>query len=63
MLCPHDLTVRHFQAPPHAEVAAAVAAVHTSRALPALKLAFEFLVLTAGRSGEVRGALWAERWT
>ena len=60
VLGPHDLAVRHFQALPHAEVAAAVAAVHASRALPALKLAFEFLVLTAGRSGEVRGALWAE---
>ena len=60
MLGPHDLAVRHFQALPHAEVAAAVAAVHASRALPALKLAFEFLVLTAGRSGEVRGALRAE---
>ena len=30
------------------------------RALPGLKLAFEFLVLTAARSGEVRGAEWAE---
>ena len=60
VLGPHDLTVRHFRALPHAEVAAAVAAVHGSRALPALKLAFEFLVLTAGRSGEVRGALWTE---
>ena len=60
VLGPHDLAVRHFRALPHAEVAAAVAAVHGSRALPALKLAFEFLVLTAGRSGEVRGALWAE---
>ena len=60
VLGPHDLAVRHFQALPHAEVAGAIAAVHGSRALPALKLAFEFLVLTAGRSGEVRGALWAE---
>ncbi len=60
VLGPHDLAVHHFRALPHAEVAAAVAAVHGSRALPALKLAFEFLVLTAGRSGEVRGALWAE---
>ena len=60
VLGPHDLAVRHFRALPHAEAAAAVAAVHGSRTLPALKLAFEFLVLTAGRSGEVRGALWAE---
>ena len=28
--------------------------------MPAVKLAFEFLVLTAARSGEVRGAEWAE---
>ena len=25
-----------------------------------MKLAFEFLVLTAARSGEVRGAVWSE---
>ncbi|MYJ96580.1 MAG: hypothetical protein F4053_13630 [Proteobacteria bacterium] len=31
-----------------------------SGAAPVVKLAFEFLVLTAARSGEVRGALWAE---
>ena len=31
-----------------------------SGATPAVKLAFEFLVLTAARSGEVRGARWAE---
>ena len=31
-----------------------------SRAYPATVLAFEFLVLTACRSGEVRGALWKE---
>ena len=29
-------------------------------AAPAVKLAFEFLVLTAARSGEVRLATWAE---
>ena len=58
VLGPHDLAVRHFEALPHAEVAAAVAAVHGSRALPALKLAFEFLVLTAGRSGGVAPISW-----
>ena len=31
-----------------------------SDATPPVKLAFEFLVLTAARSGEVRGAQWAE---
>ena len=52
--------VRHMPALPHREVAAAVAAVRGSGARPVVKLAFEFLVLTAGRSGEVRGAAWAE---
>ena len=31
-----------------------------SGATPAVKLVFEFLVLTAARSGEVRGARWVE---
>ena len=31
-----------------------------SQASPAVRLAFEFTVLTAARSGEVRGALWSE---
>ncbi len=34
--------------------------VRASKATATAKLAFEFLVLTAARSGEVRGALWAE---
>ena len=51
---------RHMPALPHREVASAVAAVRGSRARPVVKLAFEFLVLTAGRSGEVRGARWTE---
>ena len=52
--------VQHMRALPHGEVAAAIATVRTSGATPAAKLAFEFLVLTAARSGEVRGALWLE---
>ena len=36
------------------------ASTAASRALPAVTLAFEFLVLTAARSGEVRGARWDE---
>ena len=51
---------RHFPALPHREVASAVAAVRGARARPVVKLAFEFLVLTAARSGEVRGAEWRE---
>ena len=34
--------------------------VRASHARPVVKLAFEFLVLTAARSGEVRGAVWTE---
>ena len=46
---------------PHKDVAAAVETVRASAsAAPAVKLAFEFLVLTAARSGEVRLATWAE---
>ncbi len=52
--------VEHRRALPHAEVAGAVAAVRASGARPVVKLAFEFMVLTAARSGEVRGAPWAE---
>ena len=39
--------VRHMPALPHNEVAAALAAVRGAEARPAVKLAFEFLVLTA----------------
>ena len=52
--------VRHMPALPHREVAAAVEAVRAARVRPVVKLAFEFLVLTAARSGEARGARWAE---
>ena len=52
--------VRHMRALPHGEVAAAVAAVRASQAWSGTRLAFEFLVLTAARSGEVRLATWAE---
>ena len=45
---------------PYGEVADAIAAVKRSHATPAVKLAFEFLVLTAARVGEVQGATWDE---
>ena len=51
---------RHHQALPHGEVAGAIEAVRQSGATGAVKLAFEFLVLTAARSGEVRLATWDE---
>ena len=56
----HTVVRRHQRALPHGEVAGAVQAVRASRASAPVKLAFEFLVLTAARSGEVRLATWAE---
>ncbi|TGD45501.1 site-specific integrase [Pseudotabrizicola sediminis] len=50
----------HRKALPYAAVADCIAAVQASGAGVASKLAFEFLVLTATRSGEARGALWPE---
>ncbi len=54
-----DVT-EHMQALPHREAGAVIRTVRESRALPAAKLALEFLVLTAARWGEVRWAEWAE---
>ena len=51
---------KHFRALPHGEVADALAKVRASGAYRATALAFEFLVLTACRSGDVRGATWDE---
>ena len=50
----------HQRALPHAEVGAALGAVRRTGAAPAAKLAFEFMVLCAVRSGEARGAAWDE---
>ena len=52
--------VEHRAALPHREVAAAVATVRDADAWVGTRLAFEFLVLTASRSGEVRLATWDE---
>ena len=49
---------QHQRAVPHGEVAGVIATVRRSNALPTTKLAFEFLVLTAARSGEVRFMVW-----
>ena len=51
--------VEHRQALPHREVAAAISAIRGERAGVG-PLAFEFLILTAARWGEVRGAVWTE---
>ncbi len=61
VLGPQNDIVTHRQALPHEDVAAALETVRASKsAQPAVKLAFELLVLTAARSGEVRLATWDE---
>lgn len=50
----------HHRAVPAEEVAGVITAVRASDAWLGTKLAFEFLALTACRSGEVRLATWAE---
>ena len=50
----------HFRALPHDRVSDALRHVRESGAWWATKAAFEILVLTAARSGEVRGAQWSE---
>ena len=50
----------HHRALPYGQVAQAVAAVRASNAWAGTKLAFQFLILTASRSGEARMATWAE---
>ena len=42
------------------EVAAAIGMFRGSRAYPTVRLAVEFAILTATRSGETRGARWSE---
>ena len=51
---------QHFRALPYEEVGDALATVEGSTAGPAAKQCFRFLVLTAARSGEARGATWDE---
>ena len=52
--------VQHMRALPDGAVADALATVRLSQASVTTKRAFEFLVLTAARSGEVRLATWDE---
>ena len=55
VLGPQRDIVQHRRALPHKDVAGAIETVRASAsAQPAIKLAFEFLVLTAARPGEVR---------
>ena len=60
VLGPQNDIVTHRLALPHKDVAAAIEAVRSGSAQPSVRLAFEFLVLTATRSGEVRLATWDE---
>jgi len=60
-LAKHDRSkVKRMKALPYGEVANAICKVNESKASNLTKLAFELLVHTACRSGEVRGAEWAE---
>ena len=52
-------TANH-RALPHGEVAGALATIAATEAWTGTQLAFRFLVLTATRNGEVRGATWDE---
>ena len=51
---------QHYRALHYSDVAGAIQTVRESRAWPTTKLCFEFLVLTATRSGEARLAQWEE---
>ena len=51
---------QHLAALPYVEVSSAIETVRASGAYRGIILAFEFLVLTACRGGEVRGARWSE---
>lgn len=51
---------QHHRALPYDRVSGAISKVRASNAYIMTALAFEFLVLTASRSGEIRGARWNE---
>ena len=51
---------QHLRELPHGEVASAIRTIRASNGRPVVELAFEFVVLTATRSGDVRRAVWTE---
>ena len=59
-LPPRSRQRRHHPALPYPEVSEAVSAIRESSGRPATKLALEFIILTAARTGEVRLATWDE---
>ncbi len=60
VLGPQQDGTEHMQAVPHREAATVIRKVRASAAVPAARLALEFLVLTAARWSEVRWAEWKE---
>ena len=50
----------HLRALPYQDLSEALNTIEASGATPTAKLALRFLILTAARPGEARGALWAE---
>ena len=60
VLGPQNRVVKHMKALPHREVGSAIGKARTTDRMPVARLAFEFLVLTAARWGEVRWAEWSE---
>ncbi len=50
----------HHRALPYRDVSSALCGIRACSASDSAKLCLEFLVLTATRSGEARGALWEE---
>ena len=59
-IVPKARRTKHFAACAYADVPATLQAVRASTATDLVKLMFEFTVLTAARSGEVRGMTWGE---
>ena len=53
-------SVEHYKALDYNLVSQFIAELRQRKAWPVTKLAYEFLILTALRTGEVRGALWSE---
>lgn len=56
----HSGTANHFPALPYAELPGFLPTLREANTAATIRLAIEFLILTASRSGEVRGALKAE---
>jgi integrase len=52
--------VQHHRALPYEQVPSFLKLLHASHARPETKLALEWLILTATRSGETRNAAWSE---